>query len=276
MIFKEFINYQLIETDHFTLSVYSLIQVVILVLLTLFLLKFLRKVFHRFEEKKILDPGSSLSIYQIVKYFIYSVLLIFILETVGVQFTAILASITAFAVVLALGVQQIFADIVAGILMLFEQNIKVGNVLQLEDGRVLKVMKIKLRTSEMLTRDDMRLIVPNSKLANFKVVNWDLEERHTRFYVALGVAYGSNLKLVRELLLDVATNHPQVLTNPAPFVRFKDFGDSALQHELFFWSYNNFRIENIKSDLRYAIDQKFRENEITIPFPQRDVHLPKT
>ncbi len=275
MTFQEFINYRILETDHFTLSVYSLVVVFILVLITVFLLKLLKKVFHRFEDKKILDSGSSHSIYQIVKYLVYSILIVVILETIGIKFTAIVASVTAFAVVLALGVQQLFADWVAGILLLFEQNLKVGNVVQMEDGRVLKVMKINLRTSELLARDDIRLIVPNSKIANFMVVNWNLEERYTRFFISLGVAYGSDLQLVKKILLEVAANHPQVLKKPAPFVRFKDFGDSALLHELFFWSYNNFRVENIKSDLRYTIDQKFRENNITIPFPQRDIHLPK-
>lgn len=273
MSFKEFINFKLIESEHYSLSVYSLLLVSVIIAGTILLLKLIRKVFYRFETKKILDSGSSHSIFQIIKYLVYSLVIIFILEAVGIQFTAIVASVTAFAVVLALGVQQVFADWVGGILLLFEQKLKVGNIVQMEDGRVLKVVKINLRTSELLTREDIRLIVPNSKIANFKVVNWNLEESQTRFYVKVGVAYGSDMELVKEILLSVAQQHPQVLTSPHPFVRFKDFGDSALLMELFFWSTNNFRIENVKSDLRFSIDEIFRKKGVTIPFPQRDVHV---
>jgi len=273
MSFKEFINFKLIESEHYSLSVYSLLLVSVIIAGTILLLKLIRKVFYRFETKKILDSGSSHSIFQIIKYLVYSLVIIFILEAVGIQFTAIVASVTAFAVVLALGVQQVFADWVGGILLLFEQKLKVGNIVQMEDGRVLKVVKINLRTSELLTREDIRLIVPNSKIANFKVVNWNIEESQTRFYVKVGVAYGSDMELVKEILLSVAQQHPQVLTSPHPFVRFKDFGDSALLMELFFWSTNNFRIENVKSDLRFSIDEIFRKKGVTIPFPQRDVHV---
>ena len=117
------------------------------------------------------------------------------------------------------------------------------------------------------------MIVPNSKFISDQVINWSHEQGSTRFLVEVGVAYGSDTELVTRLLLECANLVPEVDLSPEPFVRFNDFGDSALIFQLLFWTKETFRSEYIRSKIRYAIDRKFRENNITIPFPQRDVHM---
>ena len=117
------------------------------------------------------------------------------------------------------------------------------------------------------------MIIPNHKFISERVINWSHNFNKTRFHVAVGVAYGSDTKLVKEALLECCRDMNEIFDQPKPFVRFTDFGESSLDFQLFFWSEYVFEIENIKSELRFRIDQKFREKGIEIPFPQRDLHI---
>ena len=122
------------------------------------------------------------------------------------------------------------------------------------------------------------IIVPNHKFIIENITNWSHNSESTRFKVEVGVAYGSDVQLVKSILLNCANEQAEVIKEKdgdshKPFVRFIDFGDSALQFEIFFWTTNIFHVEYIKSDLRFAIDREFRAKGITIPFPQRDVHI---
>jgi small-conductance mechanosensitive channel len=197
-----------------------------------------------------------------------------ILDTLGIRLTLLLAGSAALLVGIGLGLQQVFKDIVSGFFLLFEGNLKVGDVVELE-GDVGIVKEIGFRTTKIENRDNIILIIPNSKFIGENVINWSHIEQKTRFSVDVGVAYGSDVELVKKVLLECARDHQEVTEYPKPFVRFDDFGNSSLDFQLFFWTDNAFRVENIKSDLRFAIDKKFRENKITIPFPQRDVHIKK-
>ncbi|NRA51650.1 MAG: mechanosensitive ion channel, partial [Phaeodactylibacter sp.] len=105
--------------------------------------------------------------------------------------------------------------------------------------------------------------------------NWSHNDNKARFHISVGVAYGSDTELVKQLLLNVARSNAEVIRHPSPLVRFVNFGDSSLDFELHFWSSEFIRIEDVKSEMRFKIDQAFRENNITIPFPQRDIWLKK-
>ena len=119
------------------------------------------------------------------------------------------------------------------------------------------------------------MIVPNSKLVVNNVINWSHYDDKVRFKVSVGVAYGTDTALVKSILLETAKEHSFVLKYPSPFVRFTDFGSSSLDFELLFYSKNFTIIEDVKSDIRFEIDRKFRESNIEIPFPQRDVWVRK-
>ena len=153
-----------------------------------------------------------------------------------------------------------------------EQGVNVGHIIQVDD-KVGRVKKIGFRASEIITRDNIVLLIPNSKLVTDTVTNWSHNDTDVRFTVEVGVAYGSNTELVKELLYQVAINHNEVLKTPNPNVRFVTFGDSSLNFQLLFWisAHNFLTIEDIKSDLNYAIDKAFRAHNISIPFPQRDI-----
>jgi small-conductance mechanosensitive channel len=161
---------------------------------------------------------------------------------------------------------------VSGILLLFEGTVTVGDVIEL-NNIIGKVEKISIRTSKIETRDRIVIIVPNSKLVSDNVINWSHNRAVTRFRIKVGVAYGSNVRLVMQLLEKAAEEHPDVVDNPAPKARFVNFGESSLDFELLFFSTKMFDIEFVKSEIRVDIDQKFRDNGVVIPFPQRDLHV---
>ena len=171
-----------------------------------------------------------------------------------------------------MGIQTIFADIVSGFILLLERPLKTNDIIDV-DGIVGKVENICIRTTTLYTRDDTIIRVPNSKFTSEKIINWSDIKTNTRFKVSVGVEYGSDIELVIKCLKECAVAHDKTDKYPEPFVRFEEFGESSLNFSLFFWSSENMRIETIKSDIRIFIDKKFREKSITIPFPQRDIHM---
>ncbi|NJO92184.1 MAG: mechanosensitive ion channel, partial [Chloroflexia bacterium] len=141
------------------------------------------------------------------------------------------------------------------------------------DGIIGRVQDIGIRTSRIVTRDNIEMIIPNSKFINDPVINWSLNDAKTRFFVKIGVAYGSDVDLLNKILIDIALDHPLIHKEPKPYVFFRDFGDSSLNFEIAFWTSDTLANEFIKSDLRFEINRKLAENNITIPFPQRDIHI---
>ncbi len=229
-------------------------------------------VLGNYFKRQNIDYGSQFAINQLLKYFIYIVAGLLALESIGIQPTVLLAGSAALLVGIGLGLQQTFNDLISGIILLFDRTVEVGDFVQL-GSLVGVVKKIGIRTSVVETRDDISVIVPNSKLVGEQVVNWNHSDDKARFFVAVGVAYGTDTSLVKDLLVSVAKENPDVLSTPEPFVRFTNFGESSLDFELHFWSTRFMIIENVKSDLRFSIDHVFRKNNISIPFPQRDVWM---
>ena len=193
-----------------------------------------------------------------------------ILELLGVRLSVLLAGSAALLVGIGLGLQDSFKDVVSGLIILGEGTIEVGDIV-IVDNLVARVKKIGLRTSRVETRDEASIIIPNSRLVVNNVTNWSHNQEPTRFQVTVGVAYGSDVRLVEKLLLQVAAEHPAVLAEPKARVEFQAFGNSSLDFILHFFSNEYMGIEFVKSDIRYAINDVFRANQVTIPFPQRDL-----
>lgn len=273
MELKEIFNFELITTKDFTLTVYHLFIVTLILLATRLLLFSIQNIMARQAQKKDIEFGKSQALYQLIKYFLWILAILIAVDTMGFKITILLASSAALLVGLGLGLQQIFQDFIAGITILFEGTLKVHDVVEIEGGIVGKVKEIGLRTSKIETRDNIVMIVPNSRFVNENVINWSHSQKHTRFHVEVGVAYGSDVQKVKKILIECGIEHVDILSKPEPFVKFNDFGNSSLDFQLLFWTYKTFEVEKIKSDLRFMIDQKFRENNIRIPFPQRDVHI---
>jgi small-conductance mechanosensitive channel len=173
---------------------------------------------------------------------------------------------------LGFALQYPFQDIISGILIILDQSLHVGDIIEVE-GKVGRVFEIRLRTTRALTRDDKVIVIPNHKFLTDSIYNYTQNHKTTREAVRVGVAYGSDVQLVTILLLEAVAEQRNILKSPKPFVLFEDFGDSALIFSVSFYITDSFGDPQIKSNVRYAIDTKFRKNNVSIPFPQRDVHL---
>ncbi|GAO31421.1 mechanosensitive ion channel family protein [Geofilum rubicundum] len=236
-------------------------------------LRLIEIVYTRHARAKGLDRGQTRTVFQIMKYFIWLVSVLIILQSIGVSIDMLIAGSAALLVGLGFGIQGLFNDFVSGLVLLFEGSVKVDDVVEIESGLIGRVTEVGLRTSKIRTRDNIIMFLPNHKLIEDKLINWSYNESRTRFSVDVGVAYGSDLQLVERLLRECADECADVINKEDTLVLFTNFGDSSLDFKLLFWIEDIFRIEPIRSELRFAIDKKFRENQVTIPFPQRDLHL---
>ena len=132
---------------------------------------------------------------------------------------------------------------------------------------------IFIRTSQLKTLDGKTIIVPNNSLTSERVINWTISDKVTRFNISVGVGYGSDTQMVKEILYQSALKHPLVEKRRNITIELEDFGDHALRFNVYFWAQQTWEIVNIKSDIRLTIDQAFRNNKIKIPYPQRDLHI---
>lgn len=272
MTLEEYTSYTLIEYGEFKLTLGAVTAIIVLYLIIKVFLILFRGFLRRYFKRKKYEASRVNGIYQIVRYFVSIGFILAVVKFLGIDITWLIASSAALMVGIGLGLQNVFNDFISGIILLFEGTVDPKDIISIGD-MVGKVKKVGVRTSQIITQNNITILVPNHKLTDDNVVNWSHMNEPPRFRVKVGVAYGSNTKLVKQLLLDVANSNPEISKKYEPFVRFTDFGDSSLNFELFFWSEEVFLIEDVLSDLRFEIDQAFRENEITIPFPQRDLHL---
>lgn len=272
-IVQKVFNFNLISFDHYHLSVLGLL---IIIGGFLFLKKLLdllsAKINKLFFIRDHIDRGRQHSLLLILRYAANTIFIFFSLQLIGVDLSLVLTGSAALLVGLGFGIQSIFNDLVSGVIVLFEGNVDKGDIVD-AGGLVGEVEQLGIRTSRVRTREGVTIVVPNSKFVSENVINWTHEEQRARFKVSVGVAYGSDVQLVRELLLKCAQEHPEIARKPSSFVRFVNFGDSSLDFELHYWSEHIWVIDNISSDLRFAIDAAFRANNIEIPFPQRDLTI---
>ncbi|MBL4594049.1 MAG: mechanosensitive ion channel [Flavobacteriales bacterium] len=272
---EQILEFELFKIASFSLSVYNLFLVVFI----FFAVKGINHsvdllIKKRLERDGVNDfvEGRSKSLTQIFKYIIYILGFTIAINSLGIDINFIIGVFATLGLGIGFALQDVFKDLISGIIILFEGNVSVGDILEV-DGIVGTVKEIKLRTSLVRTRDGIYIVVPNNRIVNEKVINWSTNTKITRFNVMVGVAYGSDVKKVKALLLQSVAENELVSKRPTPMVFFKGFGDSALDFEVHYWIDDTWKTEIIKSDLRFAIDKLFRENNIQIPFPQRDVHL---
>ncbi|PKD18194.1 mechanosensitive ion channel protein MscS [Salegentibacter salinarum] len=218
------------------------------------------------------DKHKFISVFKFIKYFVYLVVILITLSSAGINITILLTASAALFVGIGLALQELFQDIIGGVFIILDKSLLVGDVIEME-GRVGRVFEIKLRTTRALTRDDKVMIIPNHKFISDVIYNYTQNHATTREGVQVGVAYGSDTQKVKETLLKCALENDSIVKSPEPFVLFDDFGESSLVFSLHFYVTDSFVDPKIKSALRFKIDEEFRKNNITIPFPQRDVHF---
>ncbi|MFD2935279.1 mechanosensitive ion channel family protein [Spirosoma flavum] len=267
----DFLNFELIHLKLFILTVADVCSSATVVFLAWsFMYVIKHYVLRLFFKRRNVTVGHQYAVTQSIKYLVYPITIVLSLQALGIQLSVVLAGAAALLVGIGLGLQQTFKDLFSGIILLIEGTVKVDAMVVIDDT-ILMVKEIGIRTSKVETRDEIVKIVPNSKLVEAIVINWSHNDRPTRFHVDVGVAYGSDLSLVKDLLLKVAKEHRKILKCPEPTVPFREFGASALDLKLFFYSMEFLRIEMVKSDLRFRSDDLFHLNNITIPFPQQEV-----
>lgn len=259
------------EKDTIPISISRILVFLLVLLIARLLLWFTINIFlYGWYKREKIDLGKQYAYNQLLSYVIYFFAVIIAVQSMGINLTLLLAGAAALLVGVGIALQQVISDFFSGLVILFERSVEVGDFLEFESYKGT-VKKIGLRASVVETLESKDIIIPNSYLVNEKVTNWSGTRITTRFDVSVGTAYGSDTSLVKELLLEAAENTEGVLTSPSPFVRFTNFGDSSLDFMLYFFSDRVRTIENVKSNLRFKIDALFRENNVQIPFPQRDI-----
>lgn len=266
----DFLTFRIINTDSIKFTVYQLILLIIALFFTGIILKFLRKIMTRKLPQE--DKNKFISIFQFAKYVIYVLVIVFTLQTSGVNMNVFLTASAALFVGVGFALQTFFQDIISGVLMILDQSLHVGDIIEV-DGKVGEVREIKLRTTRMVTRNDRVMVIPNHIFMTDPLFNWTQNTTTNREQVSVGVAYGSNVQLVKQVLEDCVKDVEGVVENQPITVLFEDFADSSLNFSVYFYVYNGMKSPKIQSDIRFKIDEAFRKNDIAIPFPQRDIHV---
>lgn len=271
---NDFWKQVLFKIGNFTLTAGKLAEVLLVLIVTWILLVIIKKFILRGSQLSKSVRARKLSFYSLVKYFFWVTAISICITLLGVKLTLLLAGSAALLVGIGFGLQNIFSDLISGLFMLFERKVKVGDIMEV-DNIVGKVHEINLRTTTLITRDGFNIIVPNHKFITENVVNWSHQTFDRRFQVEVGVSYKSDVDLVTKVLLQCGDEQKELIKDEKhkTYVRFHNFGDSSLVFWLMFWTKDIFHAEQVKSELRYKIFKAFKENNITIPFPQRDVHI---
>ena len=272
--FSNFLELELLNVGDYTIKVYTLITIALIIIVTKLLLIVTRRLLNARGKRYKIDEGNTYSLYRIISYIVWVMAIGLLLETIGVKVTVLIAGSAALLVGIGLGLQQTFNDIISGIILISEKSIRINDVLEV-DGDVVMIQEIGLRTSKALNTDDISIIIPNSLITTNKVINWSHQSMKNRFRIDVGVAYGSDVDLVIEILEACAAHHQDTYDADHVEARLVNFGNSSLDFQVLFYSMNSFRISKVKSDIRRMINQKFKEHKITIPFPQMDVYLKK-
>ncbi|MBW1750250.1 MAG: mechanosensitive ion channel family protein, partial [Deltaproteobacteria bacterium] len=219
-----------------------------------------------------IDKGVQLSITRLVHYAILLIGCIILIRVMGANLTKLTILGGALSVGIGFGLQAIVNNFASGLILLFERPIKVGDTIEIGTD-MGEVKKLGLRSTIIQTFDNAEIVIPNSDLIAGQVTNWTLAERKARVKIPVGVAYGSDIPKVLEILLAVAGEHPMILTTPAPNALFLAFGASSLDFELRVWIAEFTDRRQVQSELNQEINSEFADAGIEIPFPQTDLHL---
>ncbi len=268
---KELFGHELLKIGTFSLSLGNVITAVIILIIARILENSLYKLFIKnYVNKRETDPGRVFAISRIFKYIIYFITILLIAKNFGIQVSTILLGSAGLLVGLGLGLQQTFTDLLAGVMLLIEGNIAVGDIVVI-DGMVGVVKNIKLRTTEIKTRDLVFIIVPNSKLVANNVTNWSHNESPARFHIEVNVHYKEDLDKVERILLHTVSDMQDIVQNPKPQMQVMELSEYAIKIRLYFFSDELFFMEKVLSDVRRKALANLQANGIEVPYPIRHV-----
>ncbi len=275
----EWLNAGLFTVGTTPVSTLGILRVLLFVLLFVFISRLVRHALERIATRL---PGINQSAFYTLGRVLHYVLLVIGVmvgfSTIGVNFTNLAVVVGALGVGIGFGLQSIVANFVAGLIILFERPLKVGDFVELESGVHGEVREIRMRATRITTNDNLDILVPNSEFTTGRVINWTLDEANRRIRVPFGVAYGSDKVKVRDAVLDAAERVPHTLKGVpkrAPQVWFVNFGDSSLDFQLVVWLNADAvkRPAAVQAAYLWEIHTALEQNGIEVPFPQRDLHV---
>src|SRR5438309_9044539 len=270
---ESFMNFKLFEINKTPITPSSVIMFLIVVALFTVTSHLLQQMVRTqvFSRMRI-DEGTQYTLTRISHYLIMIVGAVVSFQFIGIDLTGLAIILGFLSVGIGFGLQNITSNFVAGLILLLERPIKVGDRVMVgsQEG---DVVEIKMRSTTIRTLNNVAVIVPNSEFVSSKLENWSYGDQKVRLDVNVGVSYESDLETVIRSLMEVAAEHPEVLTNPAPDVLHSGFGDSAWNMRLRIWLEHPRRHLEVQSDINCAIVRKFQQNGVEIPFPQRDLHV---
>lgn len=272
--FFNLLNYRIFTLGEAHITPLNIIYLILLTVVLFWLSNKLKNLLvERVLGKTHLDLGARVAIGTIVRYVLLLVGFLIILQTVGINLTTLNVLAGAIGIGVGFGLQNVASNFISGLIILFERPVQVGDRIQVDDING-KVTRIGARSTTVRTNDNITIIVPNSKFIEENVINWSFEHNVVRFRIPVGVSYNSDLNLVKKVLLEVADENEDVLDEPKSAVRLMKFGDSSIDMQLWVWTREKLQRKNVLvSDLNFAIWEKFRANNIEIPFPQTDLHI---
>lgn len=271
---RGFLGYQLFTVNEQTVTVGQLLLVPLLLLAGYLAVSRFSKLLVRKLSERHFDPDLVLLLDRVFVILAMAILVLFALSLLNVPLTAFTFVSGALAIGVGFGAQNIVNNFISGWILMWERPIRIGDFLEIGDVKG-KVETINTRSTRIRRVDGVHLLIPNSQLLESMVVNWTLVDKLVRGSVRVGVAYGSPVQRVAELIGKAAREHKDILQDPKPLVIFEDFGDNALIFDLYFWieAVGERDLRLIRSDIRFAIDAMFAAEHIVIAYPQRDVHL---
>lgn len=242
----------------------------------LILSSILQKVLGNHLRKKGRIRNSVIySLNRIIHYSFLVLGVVMAAQCVGLNFGTLAVTFGFLSVGIGFGLQNITSNFISGLILLFERPIGVGDLIRHGDNNA-EVISINMRSTIIRTFDNVTVVVPNSKFIENDVINWSRDDPKIRIHCPIGVAYGTDVQAVRTVLLDIAKEYKEVLNNPAPEVRLLEFGDSSVNFDLMVWTAKPENQKTLRSEINFRIDEVFKQKEIRIPFPQRDLHLQMT
>jgi small-conductance mechanosensitive channel len=266
---KEILDYQLYHFGQYSLYVHSIMEVIVVVALAKLILALFTK---GLQKNSRIDTGAKYSIRQLLKYTLIVITILLCITLLGFDLSVLFVGSAALLVGIGFGLQHLFNDFISGIIILFDNTIKVNDVIEV-DGIVCRVQEIKLRTTTVMTREDKCIILPNSAITGGKVVNWTYSQLTSRFEVILNVDYTADVPAVMALLKNTTLEHKSVSRLPEPSIRITKFGESFIEITVMFWCSEVFRVENVKSEIRVSILKTLKEQGIAFPHPRRILHM---
>jgi small-conductance mechanosensitive channel len=276
-VFQQTLAFKIFSIGEYTLHVGMLLAATMTMVVAYWVSRIIRNSLMAYSER---NQGNHPQIYTINRVIHYAILILaFFLgcSFLGISFDKLAIVLGALGIGIGFGLQSIVNNFVSGIIILFDRSIKIGDFIELESGTFGEVKEISIRSTMIRTGENVDILVPNSEFINGRVINWTLEEDVRRFRIPFSVAYGTDKQLVKRCVLDAALKVEHTLNGKkrGPLVLMTGFGDSSLDFALLVWV----KAESVKrpalltSDYLWALDDTFREFNIEVPFPQRDVHM---